>query len=492
MPKLGFDEFFLAITGDRPFAWQSRLADRVLHDREGTVSWPALCDLPTSSGKTAILLIALYTMLQKRNAHIRIAYAVNRRILVDNAFTMMDALRKRLQDNDPALATIRDLFVARFGNTNLEIHLLRGGTGEPLARVDTPTTPTFLMGTIDQLGSRLLFRGYGVGSRYRSIPAGLLAFDTLWIVDEAHVSQPFMKTLRVVEAYAKIAPLPRPLHILELTATPSLSDHDNTFSLGEPDERIAVRLNTAKPARIDRLAKRRDLVPSILADARTRLRSGARRIGIIVNRISTAREIFEQLAKNADNYKPLLLMGPVRPYDAERITASNEFQSLLAKASDPPMPIIAVCTQTVEIGADLDFDTLLTESAPIDVLRQRFGRLDRIGRQRDTFAKIYHVESKRRDPIYGAAIEPTIEWLEDIAKNGCVDFGITAIKTHAATITEAMRSPVRLHEPLLAPHVARLVQTWPDPFSGPDVEPFLHGEQSAGDVQVVWRGGLDA
>src|SRR5207237_5520431 len=96
----------------------------------------------------------------------------------------------------------------------------------------------------------------------------------------------------------------------------------------------------------------------------------------------------------------------------------------------PPQPIVLVATQTIEAGADLDVDALITEIAPLDSMRQRFGRLDRLGERRVSRAVILHPKGKpgRENDwaaigrIYGEAACATKEWLTGLHKE--LDFGI--------------------------------------------------------------------
>ena len=95
-------------------------------------------------------------------------------------------------------------------------------------------------------------------------------------------------------------------------------------------------------------------------------------------------------------------------------------------------PLIIVATQTIEAGVDIDLDGLITEAAPLDALRQRFGRLNRAGRPITPFAAILaHREDfgpKADDPVYGDRIGRTWDSAADsvATPNGTVDFGIEA------------------------------------------------------------------
>src|SRR5439155_12023564 len=87
----------------------------------------------------------------------------------------------------------------------LAVARLRGG----ILRDDNwgrlPSQPAVITSTVDQLGSRLLFRGYGRSNLTSAIFAGLAAHDSLILLDEAHCSVPFLQTLRSIEMYRRNA-----------------------------------------------------------------------------------------------------------------------------------------------------------------------------------------------------------------------------------------------------------------------------------------------
>jgi len=57
-----------------------------------------------------------------------------------------------------------------------------------------------------------------------------------------------------------------------------------------------------------------------------------------------------------------------------------------ARRADRP-PLAVVATQVIEVSLDLDFDTIVSEPAPLEALAQRFGRVNR--RRRQTLAPVY-------------------------------------------------------------------------------------------------------
>ncbi len=90
---------------------------------------------------------------------------------------------------------------------------------------------------------------------------------------------------------------------------------------------------------------------------------------------------------------------------------------------------VIVGTQCIEAGADFDFDALVTEAASLDSLRQRFGRVDRLGNYEKAEGVVVYdnckklkEELKRRgekpsladdDPIYGKALGETVKWFRN-------------------------------------------------------------------------------
>src|SRR5690606_8727775 len=113
-------------------------------------------------------------------------------------------------------------------------------------------------------------------------------------------------------------------------------------------------------------------------------------------------------------------------------------------------------------------DALITELAPLDALRQRFGRLNRSGREITPGAAIVATKSElsRRyvDPIYGTALKATWDVLEatsaECGLKQQVDFGLDAF---SVPVAEEALAP-RLDAPVLLPaHLDLLCQTSPIP-----------------------------
>jgi CRISPR-associated endonuclease/helicase Cas3 len=228
-------------------------------------------------------------------------------------------------------------------------------------------------------------------------------------------------------------------------------------------------------------------------------------IGIIVNRVQTARDIHSKLAEQFGEDVHLVI-GRMRPVDRDQL--QEQLRTLVGpgRPETLPKPCFVVATQCLEVGADYDLDALITECASIDALRQRFGRLNRKGRQIDIVAAIVTNEAslKDEDPIYGNALKNTWEWLwlkkDDSHK---IDFGISWFKPLWEEIererqtyldedsTKFLLAPAPNAAVLLPAHLDALCQTAPYPEPSPDVSFFIHGPQrDNAEVGVCWRADL--
>lgn len=196
-----FAAFFHELHGYDPFPWQARLANVVCAG-----AWPATLDLPTASGKTACLDIAVFRMAVTGGGPRRIFFVVDRRVVVDAAFDRMRKIANALAGATSGTLKkvadrLREMAQSEPEGRPLEIHQMRGGIYRDDSWVRSPLQPTLIASTVDQTGSRLLFRGYGVSENTLAMQAALSANDSLIFLDEAHCSLPFSETLRAVQKY---------------------------------------------------------------------------------------------------------------------------------------------------------------------------------------------------------------------------------------------------------------------------------------------------
>ncbi len=549
-----FQAFFEALHNHPPYSWQKRLAATAVEGQ-----WPGAIDLPTGSGKTACIDIAIFALacqasrpVPARTAPRRIVFCVNRRVIVDEAHQRARAIARQLweaeRDTTATPSVLRNVAAAlrHLAGTRpkddippLDVLELRGGIYRDNRWARSAAQPTVLCSTIDQIGSRLLFRGYGVSPNAAPVQAALLAYDSLILLDEAHISKPFLETLANVQGllqadrWAEQSIGARPMTVVPMTATPPEGiDRSKIIRLDEIDQANPVlqkRLAAAKPAR---LLKVPDVAKALISLVKEQAKAAPISVGVFVNRVRSAHEIYEHVRTALPDVNCELVIGAMRPIDRD-VQATR-----LAPRIGPNRPEttahtnITIATQCLEVGADYDFDVLLTECASLDALRQRLGRLNRKGRaiqaqavivikEKDIKAEAALDDEKPLDPVYGNAAVRTWNWLWEhaqldqvpdhsgekpikgkakaLAESRTLDFGIQAFQ---ALLDEKLPDPRACREllapsakapaPVLMPaYVDAWCQTSPKPALEADVSLFLHGEQDREpDVQICWRADL--
>ena len=493
---MSFDALFQVVHGRVPFRWQSRLAEKVASD-----GWPELVDVPTGCGKTAVIDIAVAELVRQavdggpRTAPLRIVFVVNRRVVVDGAYARATKLaRALLEGKGETLERAREALLSLTGeDTPLAVSRLRGGVPLENDWVRTPTQPAVVVSTVDQVGSRLLFRGYGTSPGMAPVHAGLLGCDAHVLLDEAHLAEPFRQTVR---ALGEVEPAGCGPSLTTLSATPGVRAA-RSFGLERAERQesiIARRLSRPKRAILIESSSRQDTdgFARALADHAVRLGESAGSVGVVVNRVATARRVHALLA---DAERSVLVIGRARSLDRDRI--AERLAPLLVDAEGRDgAPKYVVATQCLEAGADLDLGALVTQAAPIDALRQRFGRCNRSGDLDAADAVVVAAKddlSKKGVPIYGTRLASTWALLREIAGDeGVVDFGAEAMEAALARFDDGrLREAAsdRPDAPVLMPAYLDLwSRTSPRPDPSPDVPMFLHGiETPYAEVTLLWR-----
>lgn len=513
-----FIAFFEAARGYAPFSWQVSLARRVME--KGT--WPEVIALPTAAGKTACMDVAIFALASQTERLApgspltmprRIFFVVDRRIIVDEAYDRACALAKRLEDaKDGILKAVADrLRDLAMDNKPLACFQLRGGICRDNAWARSPIQPTIVTSTVDQMGSRLLFRAYGRSSKAWPIQAGLAGNDSLILLDEAHCAQPFMETLHAVKRCRTWAEdsLGSSFQVTVMSATPPVEMvdvfRDESSEPATPGHPLGNRQLAAKSTQLRVADKAKgtktteEFANALVKEAESLADGRPAATVIFVNRVATAR-CAHAILKAKYGEHAVLLTGRMRPIDRDDTVAVwlKRLSADTSRERQLDCPVFVVATQTLEVGANLDFDVLVTECASLDALRQRFGRLNRMGRPIEAPAVIL-VQSDQStgsddDPVYGPALAATWQWLNEQAEEGCLDMGIAALgkRLPSGELLARLNAPAT-HAPVMFPaHVDSWAQTEPEPVPTPDVEIFLHGQRrAAADVQVCWRADLD-
>ncbi len=150
----------------------------------------------------------------------RSVYVVNRRTVVDQSTDEAQKMRKRI-DVVPGLRDrLRDLCAnSDSDDIPLAISTLRGQFADNREWSADPARPGVVVGTVDMIGSRLLFSGYGIGFKLKPLHAGFLGQDVLLVHDEAHLEPAFQDLLFAIRKEQERCKEFATFRVMELSAT---------------------------------------------------------------------------------------------------------------------------------------------------------------------------------------------------------------------------------------------------------------------------------
>ncbi|GAA4405668.1 type I-G CRISPR-associated helicase/endonuclease Cas3g [Tsukamurella soli] len=483
-----FADYFSALHGYQPFAWQRRLCESIA----ATGEWPEVIDSPTGTGKSNVVDIhvfvnALHGWGACPRVPRRLAIVVNRRGIVDAHEQRAQELQASLSDKTRTDVLDRVAEgLSRLQNCRtdtkaaLSLVTLRGGLLPAREWIDDPATCTVMCATPDMWGSRLLFNGYGSSRLARPREAGLLAYDSVMVLDEAHLNQQLLTTARRVRELVRRHPLPGPsLQVVETTATPLASGSSRIAGVDVKDlddEVLARRLTRPKPVTYhatDQWPKRKasDKYVDEIVDEVVRLWEAVATgtVGCVVNTVSTAVRVSERLKSNKriagseTRDGVLTWVGPMRPMDLR--AQIDEYPGAFAPAGDARIGVV-VATQTIEVGVDVDFAALVTELAPGTSLMQRAGRVNRLGdRESGPIVVIGPTAEATESGAYSAAeLTRALDWVRAAAEDpaGLAFAGHSRETAPAADSRRGLLSRLEVGDALALTSTSEILATSPD------------------------------
>jgi CRISPR-associated endonuclease/helicase Cas3 len=533
-----FEEQFAALAGPRPFRWQRRLFERLM---EGSV--PAALDLATGLGKTSVMTIWLIARAHGAKLPRRLVYVVDRRAVVDQATEEAEKLRNALEGNAAHLAEFHDE-IARTramqvlaelkkqidlpGERELPISTLRGAHVDNREWLDDPAMPAIIVGTIDMIGSRLLFEGYGVSRKMRPYQAGLLGADTLVVLDEAHLVPPFERLLQSVAGGRRefgphtddVREIVPPFKLMSLSATGRTRSGANDVTFRLEDEDLAdpiveKRLTATKTLEFVRAADTKDALADALAEqVSTALSESDRPLRCLV--YCDSREVVEKVreklgkiaASEGKMLKPEnteLFVGARRVRERHAAKSWLQSRGFLAGSGPPARSAALIATSAGEVGIDLDADHMVCDLVPWERMVQRLGRVNRRGEGDATIVVVHGDEPKPKKPdepteqerhrIVGFRALTVFEELVKVGEDGSPG-ALRRLRLLADT-DEDLRKKIdqaTTPEPLRPALTRPLVEAWSmtvlETHTGrPEIAPWLRGwtEEDEPQTAVVWR-----
>ena len=472
---------FECITGNKPYPWQKRLYKMFLNGKI-----PEILDIPTGLGKTSIIFVWLIAWYNSQINHIRaripsrLIYIVDRRVIVDQA---TDEIQK-LQDK--AKAVMQD----KLDHVNVSTFRGGGGLADNKVWLKHPDKPAIIIGTVDMIGSRLFFSGYGVGHKTKSFYAGLLGQDSIIVLDETHLSPALEQSLVNSKSISQnVEDKLFPLNICLMSATQH-RDSDSRFELDQDDlaeEEIKKRYKAKKHLRI--IDIKQGNMPDVISEHALGKKG---RILIYLQKPNDVKKTKEIIEKQG---RPVIaLAGTLRGWERDALVKNKTYKLFLS--SNKPKPkhdsCFLVSTSAGEVGVDIDADHMLCDITTFDSLVQRLGRVNRAGNMQDTEITVMYSDTLiKKNKSISTQLEKTKDILKKLTINGTYNASPYNLSKIPSTDKQEASEP----KPQLQPLTEEILGMWAmtsiyDTYSSrPDVNYWLRGEPESPrpDTYVAWR-----
>ena len=413
-----FERFFRELTGHEPFPWQIKLYNEFINQ-----NFRASCPIPTGLGKTSIIpiwLLALAFHIKNGTVSVfprRLVYVVNRRTVVDQATREAEMMRKALLSKTELSEITYNLskVQAQTDNTPLAISTLRGQFADNAEWRDDPSRPSIIIGTVDMIGSRLLFSGYGCGFKSRPLHAGFLGQDTLLVHDEAHLEPAFQQLVEAIANEQKSSQEFKFFQNMELTAT-SRTDtgcDDALFTKNDDKhEEVSKRMKAKKGIDFHQVDDEKKLAEKVVQLAKKHQNSG-QAILIFLRRLDTLNKVMAPLRKLAPDSVEALT-GTLRGWERDKLAKENPVFARFMRNSDVTPKsgtVYLICTSAGEVGVNISSDHLICDLTPLDSMMQRFGRVNRFGEGAAQIDVVHHMVAKPAEAAQSVG-QPTLADIE--------------------------------------------------------------------------------
>lgn len=493
---IDFEEAFKILTDTKgPFPWQRELYEKWFIDGR----FPSSCNLPTGLGKTSVIALWLIALInQPEKMPRRLVYVVNRRTVVDQTTDEVEKLRQNLPK-------IKNLPVHVL---QLAISTLRGQFADNREWSADPSRPAVICGTVDMIGSRLLFSGYGIGFKSKPLHAGFLGQDVVLVHDEAHLEPAFQTLLVEIEKEQKRCNEFGKFHVMELSATSRGNGAEeqkaNSFELTEAEKNIPAvipdsptdepihhvwrRQKAKKALELKHEIEDENKLAEKIAGLALKHNDSGLAVLVFVRKVEDVEKVVKKLPKKSTEQ----LTGTLRGLERDDLVNKPIFQRFLRKSNhktDKSLvtgTVYLVCTSAGEVGVNISADHMVCDLSTFESMTQRFGRVNRFGDSDDTRIDIVYPKEFGESEL-DQRRKKTLELLKNLKG----DASPAALgKLDPTTCREAF-APT----PVILPATDILFDAWAlttirEKLPGrPPVEPYLHGisEWQPPETYIAWR-----